>query len=69
VAGELRDGLVQAELALDGPPPAGLPLQHGLPGVVEVEVAQLSPWQLALRAAGRAVTPPAQPAPPATASR
>lgn len=59
VGAELRGGLLQAELALDGPPPAALPLQHGQPGVVEVDVERLSPLQLALRAAGRAVQPAA----------
>lgn len=52
VAAELRDGRLRVELAPQGAPPPGLPLQHGLPGSVEVEVEQLSPAQLLLRAAG-----------------
>jgi multidrug resistance efflux pump len=50
-ASELRDGRVRVELALTGGP-AGVPLQHGLPGRVEIEVERLSPAALVLRAAG-----------------
>jgi hypothetical protein len=50
-AHELRDGRVRVELALTGLP-GGVPAQHGLPGRVEVEVEQLSPAALVLRAAG-----------------
>jgi membrane fusion protein (multidrug efflux system) len=50
-ARELRDGRVRVELALTGLP-AGVTLQHGLPGRVEIEVEQLSPAALVLRAAG-----------------
>jgi membrane fusion protein (multidrug efflux system) len=50
-ARELRDGRVRVELALTRLP-AGVPLQHGLPGSVEIEVEQLSPAALVMRAAG-----------------
>lgn len=57
VAGELRDGRVRVELTLtDTTPP--IPIQHGLPGSVEVEVEQLSPARLALRAVGRRLAAP-----------
>jgi multidrug resistance efflux pump len=52
VASEIRDGRVRVELVLDGPPPARIPLQHGLPGIVEVEVERTTPMALILRAAG-----------------
>jgi len=52
VAGELRDGRVRVELRLTGPAPPRLPLQHGLPGALEVAVETLSPAELVLRHAG-----------------
>jgi hypothetical protein len=52
VAGEVRNGQVRVELALlpDSAPP--IPVQHGLPGTVEVEVDRVSPATLVLRTAG-----------------
>ncbi|MBV9758976.1 MAG: HlyD family efflux transporter periplasmic adaptor subunit [Acidobacteriaceae bacterium] len=55
VAGEIRDGKVRVELALDGSSRSSIPLQHGLPGSVEVEVERLSPAALLLRSAGAVV--------------
>ncbi len=52
VASEIRDGKVRVELAVDGPPPARIPLQHGLPGTVEVEIERVSPLALIIRSAG-----------------
>jgi membrane fusion protein (multidrug efflux system) len=52
VAGEIRDGKVRVELAVFGPPPAQIPLQHGLPGSVEVEIERVSPLALIMRSAG-----------------
>jgi len=52
VAAEIRDGKVRVELALDAAPRSRIPLQHGLPGSVEVEVDRLSPAALILRSAG-----------------
>jgi multidrug resistance efflux pump len=53
VAGEVRDGSVRVELRIDPATPSRVPLQHGLPGSVEVQVEQLTPAALVLRAAGR----------------
>jgi len=44
---------VRVELALDDGPRRSIPLQHALPGVVEVEVERTSPLALVLRAAGQ----------------
>jgi membrane fusion protein (multidrug efflux system) len=52
VAREPRDGQVRVELALDGTE-FGVPMQHGLPGSVEVEIERVSPAALVLRAVGR----------------
>jgi len=55
VAGEVRDGSVRVELAVDRAAP-GIPLQHGLPGAVEVEVERATPTALIRRNAGRMVS-------------
>ncbi len=55
VAGEIRDGKVRVELAVNGPPPAQIPLQHGLPGSVEVAIERVSPAALIVRSAGALV--------------
>ena len=60
VADEVRDGHIRAELAVDPDPASPIPLQHGLPGTVEVEVERVSPATLVLRAAGRFLAEPAQ---------
>jgi len=52
VASEIRDGKVRVELAVTGKPPAQIPMQHGLPGSVEVEIERLTPMALVLRSAG-----------------
>jgi membrane fusion protein (multidrug efflux system) len=52
VAGDIRDGKVRVELALNKQPSA-IPLQHGLPGSVEVEVERISPAGLLMRSAGQ----------------
>lgn len=52
VATELRDGRVRVELAVAPERTSAIPLQHGLPGTVEVEVERVSPAVLVLRAAG-----------------
>jgi membrane fusion protein (multidrug efflux system) len=53
VAGEARDGQVRVELVVNPNPSSPIPLQHGLPGTVEIEVEQVSPATLILRAAGK----------------
>jgi multidrug resistance efflux pump len=53
VAREVRDGLVRIELGINEEQVSLIPVQHGLPGTIEVEVERISPALLALRAAGR----------------
>jgi len=55
VAGEIRDGKVRVELAVQAPAGSRIPLQHGLPGSAEIEVERISPAVLLLRSAGQAV--------------
>ncbi len=55
VAGELRNGKVHVELAPTRPANPRIPLQHGLPGTVEIATEQLSPAALLLRSAGRSL--------------
>jgi membrane fusion protein (multidrug efflux system) len=57
VASELRDGLVRVELALDPGTKALMPIQHGSPGTVEIEIERISPAALVLRAVGRRMSP------------
>lgn len=59
VASEARDGLVRVELSVDDLP-KGIPLEHGLPGTVDVAVDQATPLRLVLRASGRGLDGPAQ---------
>lgn len=47
VASEVRDGGIRVELAID--PGAGMPLVHGMTGIVDVEVEEVSPATLLLR--------------------
>jgi len=53
VAGEVRDGAVRVEFSLNPASGSRIPLQHGLPGSVEVEVERSTPLALVLRHAGR----------------
>jgi membrane fusion protein (multidrug efflux system) len=53
VASEPRGDRVRVELTISPDSPSAIPLQHGLPGTVEVEVERVSPASLLLRAAGR----------------
>ena len=53
VAGDIRDGKIRVELAVLPLPHSRIPLQHGLPGSVEVEVEHISPLALGLRSAGQ----------------
>ena len=52
VAGELHDGQIRVELALDQDQSSALPFQHGLPAEVNVEVERVSPAVLVLRSIG-----------------
>lgn len=58
VVSEICDGRVRVELKVDSDPTSAIPLQHGLPGSVEVEVERISPATLVLRTAGRWVASP-----------
>jgi membrane fusion protein (multidrug efflux system) len=53
VGSEPRSGQVRVELAIDPNSSSHIPLQHGLPGAIEVEVERVSPAALALRAVGK----------------
>ena len=50
-----RDGYIQVHLALDGPTPERIPIQHGMPGTVEVHTGDYAPAVLMLRALGKVV--------------
>jgi multidrug resistance efflux pump len=58
VASEIRNGRVRVELATESAPASPIPLQHGLPGTVEVQVERISPAAMVLRAAGRLLASP-----------
>jgi len=60
VATEARDGVIRVELGLEPATPTAIPLQHGLPGTVEVEVERISPATLVLRAVGKHLGVPDQ---------
>jgi membrane fusion protein (multidrug efflux system) len=53
IGNEAKDGLVRVELALTADPDSSIPIGHGLPGSVEVEIEPASPAALVLRAAGQ----------------
>lgn len=55
IAAEPRDGLVRVELAVRPGDAHDIPLQHGMPGTVEVRVDLASPATLVLRAAGQLI--------------
>jgi multidrug resistance efflux pump len=57
VASEVREGRVRVELAVRPEAAPLIPLQHGLPGTIEVEVDHVSPAQLVLRTAGLLAMP------------
>jgi len=56
VAGEIRNATVRVELEVESAPALPIPLQHGLPGSLEVRVEEISPAALVLRAAGQLLT-------------
>ena len=62
-AEEPRGGTIRVELALSPVAGSRIPLQHGLPARVEIEIERVSPATLLLRAAGALWHPPrAEPA-------
>ena len=48
VAGEAKDGRVRVEMQMLRDQVSAIPLQHGLPGTVEIEVRKVSPLMLVL---------------------
>lgn len=52
VASEPQDGRIRVELALEPRDASGLPLQHGLPAEVDIEIERVSPATLVLRSVG-----------------
>lgn len=58
VSSEVRDGTVRVELNLDPGQKTSIPLQHGLPGSVEVAVETVSPARLTMRLAGEQTVDP-----------
>jgi membrane fusion protein (multidrug efflux system) len=63
VAREIRDDVVRVELSIDAGSAGTVPLQHGLPGTVEVSLEDTSPAALVLRAAGVLLSQPSRPVP------
>jgi len=53
VASEDRDAKVRVELAVASSPSLRIPLRHGLPGALEVQVEKISPLTLLLRQSGQ----------------
>ena len=62
VASETREQRIRVELALLPVGASPIPLQHGMPGVVEIEVERVAPLALVVRTLGHALTPGAAPA-------
>jgi membrane fusion protein (multidrug efflux system) len=58
VASEIRDGSIRVEFMVHVNPTSTVPIQHGLPGMVEVETERVTPATLVLRAAGQLLTKP-----------
>ena len=58
VANEPRDGGIRVEFAVVPNSNSLIPLQHGLPGTIEVKVDRVSPAALVLRAAGKLLAMP-----------
>jgi multidrug resistance efflux pump len=58
VANEVRDGQVRVQFAMQEEAAPRIPLEHGMPGAIEVEIERISPAELALRTAGRWMATP-----------
>jgi membrane fusion protein (multidrug efflux system) len=61
VANEPRSGRIRVELSIDGATPSAIPVQHGLPGTLEIEVERTSPAVLVLRTTGKWLSVPVPP--------
>jgi multidrug resistance efflux pump len=55
VGSETRDGRVRVELAVHQSASSSIPLEHGLPGAVEIEVERAAPVALLIRTLGYAL--------------
>lgn len=55
VSEEPRDGRIRVELEVAPDSAPRIPLKHGMPGQVEIEIEKVSPAQLLLRAVGKLV--------------
>jgi multidrug resistance efflux pump len=64
VATEIRDGLVRVEFVPASQAAAGVLMQHGLPGSIEVSVDEAAPAVLLLRASGQLLSRPERQANP-----
>ena len=62
VASETRDQRVRVELAVHAAPDANMPLEHGMPGVVEVETERVAPLSLLVRSLGQSLSGRTSPA-------
>ena len=60
VASEPRSGRIRVELDVHVRADSPIPVQHGLPGTLEIEVERVSPASLVFRAAGRRLAAPAR---------
>jgi membrane fusion protein, adhesin transport system len=60
VATEIKDNLVRVEFVPSAASTSRVPLQHGLPGTVEVSIEKTSPAILVLRTAGQIASGPVQ---------
>lgn len=60
IATEAKNGRVRVELALGSASNSAIPIQHGLTGLAIVEVEQVAPWTLVLRAAGHRISRPSE---------
>jgi len=52
ISGEAQDGLVRVTLSISEPESTPIPLRHGITGSVEIELEEVSPATLVMRAAG-----------------
>jgi membrane fusion protein (multidrug efflux system) len=53
VASEIRDGVVRVEFSIYPDSRSLIPIQHGLPGIAEVDVEKVTPANLLLRMVGK----------------
>ena len=60
VGGEAKDGQVRVELQINPHQASRIPVQHGLPGTVEIEVKKVSPLMLVLQTLERVLNAPRQ---------